>query len=655
MAAEVGEAALPGKQSPGPNPTKESKEQSSRPVSDREKELATEASEAFIRQDYNQALNSLEKLEILRPTDCVLAHNKIVTQCRAVAGHQVALSEVVSQLEGLARTQGLNLTGPRTEDEVEGSVLVYNLAVAKFQQRHMLQAFQLASRLLPVPPSLGASFSRKILFLHCELSLALHQPELALEQATKLEALLQPAHGFSSSEEQEAEAGRVLVLKARCQVMARHTRSLKKELKSVSLPGALGTCLEMVRAHIEALHSNHRKSIKMLNSCVQAAGNRVFPHYYNNLGCLHQVMRKPNLAIYYFKNALDRLEGSGGGGESGRVPGQDTSSWLTQSQVLYNIGISLLHAKRASVAFDILVEVVGAHYLDPHVWFHLAECCLMAVQPDNQSQFSSSGGLESTGVGHGAARCLVTGNLGKDAGSGHPASGLAAAATPSLSLDFAYMCLKNAESLLPSSEQAKTSGVFCEGVGYIGNPVTWGEVENLRIGVLTALAYTALALGDYIPAGHTAESLLAREETLPPGYRMLAHLYAAESLILQDKLSQALPHLDPDHVTSVDVTFPSPEGGGSGAGRPLGPLWFPETLESGKALVQFNLAVGFALREEWEKADSLLNHLYQEGKDVPVQVLLLVLYLSLRTGQVERARRIVRDGCPASLDSGQLQ
>ena len=74
--------------------------------------------------------------------------------------------------------------------------------------------------------------------------------------------------------------------------------------------------------------------------------------------------------------------------------------------------------------------------------------------------------------------------------------GLAAAATPSLTYDFAYMCLKNAESLLPASEQvlhswhffqhlhfhfitqAAASGVFCEGVGYIGNPVTWAEVPS---------------------------------------------------------------------------------------------------------------------------------------------------------------------------------
>ena len=56
--------------------------------------------------------------------------------------------------------------------------------------------------------------------------------------------------------------------------------------------------------------------------------------YYNNLGCLHQIMRKPNLAIYYFKNALDSL----------------------------------------------------AHYLDPHVWFHLAEFGMLAHLPENLPQ-----------------------------------------------------------------------------------------------------------------------------------------------------------------------------------------------------------------------------------------------------------------------------
>ena len=90
-------------------------------------------------------------------------------------------------------------------------------------------------------------------------------------------------------------------------------------------------------------------------------------------------MKKPNLAVYYFKNALDRLDAQEASGQQS----SHTTNWVPQSQVLYNIGISLLHAKRPAVAFDILLEVVGAHYLDPHVWYHLAECCVLAHQPDN--------------------------------------------------------------------------------------------------------------------------------------------------------------------------------------------------------------------------------------------------------------------------------
>ena len=161
----------------------------------------------------------------------MLAHNKIVVQCRAgevgEGGTSVSLSEVVQQLEGLAKTQGLSLSSPRSEEEVESSVLVHNMAVARFQQRHMLQASQLASRLLPLSPSLSPAFARKILFLHCELSLALHQPELALTHAAKLEELLGEVQDDLKGN-LSLEQGRVLVLKARCSVMARMTKTLKK-------------------------------------------------------------------------------------------------------------------------------------------------------------------------------------------------------------------------------------------------------------------------------------------------------------------------------------------------------------------------------------------------------------------------------------------
>ena len=174
---------------------------------------------------------------------------------------------MVQQLEGLTKTQGLSLTASRSDDEVESSVLVYNLAVARFQQRHMLQASQLAGRLLPT-------------FLPI--------PSFCQED---FDPPLRAKPGFAPARTNS------------------HT----------------------------------------------------------------------HLAIYYFKNALDRLEG----GETSEV-GQSTS-WLTHSQVFYNIGISLLHARRQGWLLIFCLRLWGLTTC-VCVCFHLAECCMLAHQPDNLPQ-----------------------------------------------------------------------------------------------------------------------------------------------------------------------------------------------------------------------------------------------------------------------------
>lgn len=193
----------------------------------------------------------------------------------------------------------------------------------------------------------------------------------------------------------------------------------------------------------------------MLNTAVQAAGNRVFPHYYNNLGCIHQNMKKPNLAVYYFKNALDRLEAASPSGNvvpsSSPEGAKDSTSWLTQSQVLYNISLSLLHAKRPHIAFELLLEVVSSHYLDPHVWFHLAECCIQHHHPDNDKHLSvaeRAKDVSSGVVGAGISQKIIAGNP-EDPLSPSPG------ATPSLTLEFAYVCLKTAETLLPKVNKSR--------------------------------------------------------------------------------------------------------------------------------------------------------------------------------------------------------
>lgn len=41
--------------------------------------------------------------------------------------------------------------------------------------------------------------------------------------------------------------------------------------------------------------------------------------------------------------------------------------------------------------------------------------------------------------------------------------------------------------------------------------------------------------------------------------RMLGHLYAAEALVLLDKISEAIEHLNPEHVKELSLMFPSSE------------------------------------------------------------------------------------------------
>eukprot|EP00088_Acartia_fossae_P026104 TRINITY_DN2686_c0_g2_i1.p1 TRINITY_DN2686_c0_g2~~TRINITY_DN2686_c0_g2_i1.p1 ORF type:complete len:648 (+),score=216.78 TRINITY_DN2686_c0_g2_i1:42-1985(+) len=633
-------------------------------VSSQEKGYAADAMTNFNNKEYNACLSALEMLEVLRPSDVKVAHNKIVAQCRAVESSQLPLAEVVKQLEGLAKTAGINLGcgSVGKEDEVEWPLLVYNLAVAKFQQKQYIQAAQLSTK-LEHSDKTGPALKKKVYFLNVELSLALRQPEDAIKYTKLLQALIG---------QNEEDASRLMMLKARSQVLTRQIKALKKELKSVSLPGSHGITCEFVRSNIEYQCKNYRKSIKMLNSGAQVAGNKVFPHYYNNLGCIHQNMKKPNLAVYYFKNALEKLEVGGGnavgggGGGVGEASGANhqrvggggggvseekdigTINGIPQAQVMYNISISLLHAKRPHIAFELLLEVVSNYYLDPHVWFHLAECCIQHLQEQRESE------LGHGEVGGGQARKLVASN------PHHNNNNNIGGTMPALTFDFAYVCLKNAESLLPKSENVDSNG-FCSSIGCVGNPLTWMEVDHLRLAILTAKAYVALSLGDFILAGNYAATLLELQN-LPGGYSMLGHLYCAESLIIQDRLTEAIKHLDPENITDISTSFTDSNTTTTTSSAAANQQQSAaNTLAGGHAsisdcrsVVQLNLAVGFALREEWEKASSLARPLCRVdgGHNLGVRALILNLYIALRRGDVRTAHLLLLERYP-SLKHGQ--
>ena len=88
------------------------------------------------------------------------------------------------------------------------------------------------------------------------------------------------------------------------------------------------------------------------------------------------------------------------------------------------------------------------------------------------------------------------------------------------------------------------------------------------------------------------------------GIKIISILFKTLSQTI-NRLSEAITHLDPEVV---------------GGGWEANDGWYPGTADSARLVVQYNLAVGYALREEWDKASSLISQLYKDNQDVSVKV-----------------------------------
>ena len=49
-------------------------------------------------------------------------------------------------------------------------------------------------------------------------------------------------------------------------------------------------------------------------------------------------------------------------------------------ELMYNMGIQLLHCGQPKAAFDCLVQTTNVYHLNPRLWLRLAECCIMAYK-----------------------------------------------------------------------------------------------------------------------------------------------------------------------------------------------------------------------------------------------------------------------------------
>lgn len=75
------------------------------------------------------------------------------------------------------------------------------------------------------------------------------------------------------------------------------------------------------------------------------------------------------------------------------------------------------------------------------------------------------------------------------------------------------------------------------------------------------------------------------------------------------------------------------------------PGWFPNTLSSAQAVLQYNIAVAKTIRGQLDQAAILLKQIWQQKSPtskVPAHIIMLVIYIELQLGHADIARNLIK-------------
>ncbi|EDW15309.1 CCR4-NOT transcription complex subunit 10 isoform X1 [Drosophila mojavensis] len=314
----------------------------------------------------------------------------------------------------------------------------------------------------------------------------------------------------------------------------------------------------------------------------------------NNMGVIHLRVRHYAIAAKFFQNALrfDQQLTS-----NLRQCSLQTMGLARSCEIMYNLGIAMLHLRRPKEAFQCFLVPVKQYHSNPRLWYRMAEACIMeheAQKLPGKDRHTIDSGLNSTGS---------------------KPYGAHSTAVPEPTLEFAALCLRNAltlslqykasfymaaspdETLDPkdSSQQLWSQtqdNNFCNP----SKPISLESMENMLDAIYAAHSFVSLRLGDHVTALEMAKHLL-QSERLSDAHKLLGHMYAGEALMMMDKSGEARDHLEPTFVNSLNALDLETRD------------WQLKSLDAAQNVVRYNLAVTFALQNDFQAAKSLLGTL----------------------------------------------
>lgn len=556
---------------------------------DRE-EPAVLAHQSFLKKDYASALHHLKELESLVGTN-----NKRVQHNKAVVEFFLEDMKNVSKFKkAIAQQTGQSFPDIELKDSLSPCV-VYNYAVILYHSRYYYQCVVILEKLLTNKPIKDPRLFQQVVLLLLEATLCRRTFDESLEIAK--------THGDKIKTNPDiSELYERLIGRAQLMVGQKNKLNLKPEtIENVFL---LAQQIYLSDDVIEAA--------KMLGKCrtmkfdydLKTQGEDIWAALNNNLGVIYLSIKKPFLASKYFQHAVK---------EHFRALDSEDGDRLIvckdRPMYIYNLGLALLAATNSEGAFECFVEAARHYPNNPQIWIHLAECCIKKCCSDEATQYTMKK------LGSGAHTRVL---LSKESKEHYTHSPVESFAMPSLSLEFAILCLRNAESLLMYQDQEPPAD---ENTPIIqappGPPITWKQRCDLKNSVYVLQSYVLLQLQDPLLALISANELLAQTDA-SSAHQAWAHIYAAEALINLDRIADAIEHLHPPMIHDLVSVLPY------------------QARDMIAVSVWAKAAVCHILRADLVTARKILLQI-NSPKVLPLQ-----MYLEICTGNIENCQTILR-------------
>ncbi|CAK1590535.1 unnamed protein product [Parnassius mnemosyne] len=485
------------------------------------------AHESFLKQDYPSALQHLSELEVLvgsNNSNLVkrVQHNKAVVEF-----YSTDLKDIDKFKKAITQFTGLTFPDVEIKDFNIPFVL-YNYAVLLYHSRYYYQCTVILEKLLSSKSIKDVKLHQHIVLLLMEATLCRRTYDKTLDVAKD--------HGESLLSNNE-----VCELYERLTSRAQLFLGQKIKLKPDTIENIFIIAQQQyINGDVkEAANTLGQYKTLKFNYDLKSQGEDIWAAINNNLGVIYLSIKKPFLASKYFQHAVK---------EHFRAMENEDSERLIVCKdrplYVYNLGLALLATNNSEGAFECLVEAARHYPNNPRIWLRLAECCVKKCCNEEVQQFT----VKKLGSGPHTRILLAKEKHEKYSTSGE------SFAIPSLSLEFAALCLRNAITLLPNQDvPSDITAPLIQAPP--GPPINWKQRCELKNATLVLQSYVLLNLQDPLSALLSANELLSQAD-VSSSHKAWAHIYAAEALINLDRITDAVEHLHPPMIHDLVSVLP---------------------------------------------------------------------------------------------------